>query len=170
MLMLLRLLLPCGALGLFALILQSGGLPAAALFDLRTLSFVALVPWVALALVDHPGAALSALLQGLRGEACDLPYGRRLQSRTRLRSLSGMTLATGVIAACSAVVGGLNHAAFGAGESAGPAMSAVMGGALLGPVYALLLSGLLYAPLAILLEGANQGLGEELASDTEGYS
>ena len=138
---------------LLVFVVAGAGLEPRTLFDARVLGFTVVVPWLVLALADEPRAAFVALGAGLASGNEGESDERHARAAGRLRELAGITHATGVIAALSLVLGGMNALADSGGQGHVGQVADNWSGALLGPVYAVLIAELLYRPLAARLDG-----------------
>lgn len=150
------------AVGFLVFLLSRAGLPPAGLLAPKTLALTLLLPLLAQALADAPGAPVTALCDGVGRNPDELVLVRRHRSAGRLTSLAGMTLATGVVAGLLGVVAVFNSIAASGGQADAMQLASRLGGTVLGPIYALLLAGLLYHPAALRLTDAGSGLAEAL--------
>ena len=119
--------------------------------DLPSLGIILGVPLLILLATQSSGEVCAAYRDAFSADAEDLPASRRARSGDIMRSLSGQTLAVGILVMFA---GGLHFLGMPATEGGSVSPSVLIGtfgGLLLAPFYGLAVSALVYSPLAARL-------------------
>ena len=132
------------------------------LVDVRTAVFLLTFPALALAAAHTPQRIARAVGDAFAARRDELPAERRLESAAILRSLGGLTFATGLVVFLGSMVATLNAIASSGGQTETAQLVESLGVMTLGAAYGLALKVLLYDPLAAGLESDDTSLADVL--------